>query len=243
MRMTNVDQDRQSLRRGGGFTLIELLTVMAIISILLTVASVGISGISKGTALASALTTSEALFSEARSTAIGAGTRARLVIHNDLDDKESPERYLRYLAIAVEEKDEDGNGTDTWKIASRGSLLPAGVYFDVEASRSLSEEVDSSNSTSGNGAVSGFGEWALGTMDFPGPPMATEQSCYYYEFNAEGICIIEGTTEPGAAFVVSEGNRPLGKDPILDKENKSDFVIWRSGSSSLYKSIKDLQTN
>jgi len=109
----------------------EVLTVITIIAILLTVASVGIQRIDRGQANTSALAVAEALFDEARSMAIGQGTEARVLIHGNLDDSDEldRERYLRYLCVAV--PDESGQ----YRVVSRGTLLPSGVYFSPGKSR------------------------------------------------------------------------------------------------------------
>lgn len=220
-----------------GFTLMELLTVMGIISILLTVASVGVSRIERGSALTSGLAVSEGIFNEARTIALAEGVKTRVVIHSDKGDKENPRRYLRYLAVAVQQKDGNGNPLDNFEIESRGTQLPSGVFFDFAASGKLSMAVASANSGS-------FGTFSNDQIDFPAPPNSA-QPCYFYEFNAEGICVISNsstsntsTNNPGAAFVLSDGNRPSDdQDPILDSDKKSAFVVWRNGNTSLYKDI------
>ena len=133
------------------FTLAELLAVIGIISVLLTLASVGISRIERGSALTAGNSVAEAIFSEARATAIGETTSARVVIHDDRGDTENPERLHRYLAIAVSEKGEDGLANGVWTIRSRGTLLPAGVFFDKDASNRLSQKIAVNNN--------GFGSW------------------------------------------------------------------------------------
>ena len=59
---------RPSLRRSG-FSLVELLTVIAIISVLMTVATVGIGGLLAGKGVTTAVSTTEAVFAEARTLA------------------------------------------------------------------------------------------------------------------------------------------------------------------------------
>ena len=238
MKNTILKERRKTCATPGGFTLVELLTVMAIVSILLSVAAVGISRIDRGQATTTSLALTEALFNEARALAIGEGTRTRVVIHNDLNDSDNPDRYLRYLAIAVEEKNSSGTGTGNWTVASRGTLLPSGVFFDHDSSKKVSAKVEGANPMSGS--ITGFGEWNTGTIDFPGLPRSA-QSCYYYEYNSEGICVAEGSSKPGGAFVVSQGSRGAkDSDPILDDKNKTGFVIWRNGSTSIYRNTKDL---
>ena len=95
MELTNASISRFARR---GFTLVEVLAVVSIIAILLSVAAVGIQRIDRGQATTSALALSEAVFNEARSLAIARGTRARVVIHNELNDADTQERE-RYRAL------------------------------------------------------------------------------------------------------------------------------------------------
>ena len=67
------------------------------------------------------------------------------------------------------------------------------------------------------------------------------QDCYFYEFNAEGICVHDGSTTPGAAVVLSSGIPEDGKEPILNGSDKAGFVVWRNGSTSIYRDTMDLQ--
>jgi len=211
---------RRPASAGKGFTLMEVLTVITIIAILLTVASVGIQRIDRGQANTSALAVAEALFDEARSMAIGQGTEARVLIHGNLDDSDEldRERYLRYLCVAV--PDESGQ----YRVVSRGTLLPSGVYFSPGKSRDAA------------GAVGDLGEFGEMSIQLPGDPGAARQ-CYFYEFNAEGICVIGDAERTGAAFVLVGGSRQPGKaEPEVMGNNKSGFVIWRNGRTSLFRS-------
>lgn len=203
------------------FTLVEMLVVISIITALLTIGALGLKNLSKASGVSAGLPVAEAVFAEARAIAIGKGTRARVLIHgtNDRDDELHRERFLRYMAVAYMELDNDGEETGTWIIASRGSTLPDGVYF-VE---SLSE----------NNAPS------LDTMsiELPGKSSTT---CYYYEFNAEGLVTeptINGNSVP--RFVVRAGSLPPGAtEPLATgdaKRNIGGFVVWRSGRTSLFQ--------
>ncbi|NIP98716.1 MAG: prepilin-type N-terminal cleavage/methylation domain-containing protein, partial [Akkermansiaceae bacterium] len=109
--------------RVAGFTLVELMAVMAVIAILLSIAAVGIQNIDRGQATTTAVAVTEALFDEARSAAIGRGTRARLIIHANLNDEDPTDRtrYLTYMTVAVSETDEDGIDQDRWRVITRGT--------------------------------------------------------------------------------------------------------------------------
>ena len=107
---------------------------MMVIAILLSVAAVGIQNIDRGQATTTALSVTESLFDEARSAAVGRGTRARLLIHKELNDEEldDRERYLSYMCVAVESTNREGDvqeqmGSDHPRNkASFGSLFQPG---------------------------------------------------------------------------------------------------------------------
>ena len=71
-----------------GFSLVELLAVMTIIAILLSLASVGINKIGKGQGVTAGMALGEGLLTQARSLAMNQNTRARLIIHSDLNDSD-----------------------------------------------------------------------------------------------------------------------------------------------------------
>ena len=210
------------------FTLVEIMAVMAVIAVLLSVAAVGIQRIDRGQATTSAQAISQALFDQARTTAIGRGTRARLLIHNNFNDTDrlDRERYRRYLAVAVLETNDDGTPTNRWSIVSRGTTLPSGVYFSPEETQTAMSSLE------------GVGDF--GTMRIALPGKKNQQKeCFYYEFNAEGVCVDGEKTnaDPGGSFVLIGGIRPRNqKDPIMQGNNKVGFRIFRNGSVSPYKS-------
>lgn len=215
-------------RRAAAFTLVEMLVVITIITILLTVGALGLKNLSKGSGVSAGLPVAEAVFAEARAIAIGRGTKARVLVHaeNNRNDEVHRERYLKYMAVAYEELDDDGNPTGNWKIASRGSSLPDSVYFV----RSLSEE---KNAPTLNKM----------TITLPGN---SSTSCYFYEFNSEGMITnptISGNSVP--RFVIRVGSLPPGQDePVAASEaqnNMGGFVIWRSGRTSVFRHPDQIQ--
>lgn len=211
-----------------GFTLVEMLVVITIITVLLTVGALGIKNLSKGAGVTAGVSTAEAVFSEARSIAVGRGTKARVLIHaqNDPSDPLHRERYLKYMAIAYEELSADGEPTGDWKIASRGTLLPNGVYFIKD----LSE-------TNAPGLSSPM------TITLPGN---SSSRCYYYEFNSEGLITDPQITGDDAPrFVIRTASLPPGRDePVVDSDaekNIGGFVIWRSGRTSVFRHPDQIQ--
>ncbi|MDA0767075.1 MAG: type II secretion system protein [Verrucomicrobia bacterium] len=206
---------RTALRQG--FTMVEILAVIAVIAILMSVAAVGIQKMDQGQATSTALSVSEAIFDEARSAAVGRGARARVLIHNDPAEDQRA-RYLRYLAVAVEVE-------GSWEIISRGTTLPSGVFFDVVGVQTATSSVPD---------IGTYGEM---TIALPGDK-ASPKACYYYEFNAEGLCVDSGNDAslPGAAFVVAGGVMPPSAvEPKVQGNNRAGFVVWRSGRSSLFR--------
>lgn len=199
----------------GGFSLIELLVVILIISLLLTLGAVGLRGITGGNGVGAAVATSEAVFDEARSIAVGKGTKARVLV--DVNDPQDNENYLRRIVVAFQKLDEQGEPTEEWELASRATNLPEKTFFSRNYSKKDHE--------AGSGDIEEM-TLTIDKRQFDGRYL-------YYEFNSEGIC-----TSPGASFVVGSGMRPTGEDPRVTGDGKRDFagfVVWRNGRTSLFR--------
>jgi prepilin-type N-terminal cleavage/methylation domain-containing protein len=202
-----------------GFTLVELLVVVLIISVLLTVGAVGINRLTSGKGVANGVSNVEALFEEARSIAVGKGTKARVLV----DKNSSGENYLRRFLVVSQELDpQTGQPKDpeSWELSSRGVTLPEGTYFSQKFSK---------KDQSGGGQLEEMtlGQSATVKKDFVG-------DYFYYEFNREGLC-----TTPGATFILGAGARPQGQEPRVAGGAKRDFggfVIWRNGRLSAFRS-------
>ena len=212
-----------------GFSLVELLTVIAIISVLMTVATVGIGGLLAGKGVSTAVSTTEAVFAEARTLAMGKLTNAAVLV--SIQDPNNMDTYLRRLVVAYKEIDPLTNKQSSeWTLASRGVTLPDKVYF----SQTLSSK-DHKNGGGGIAKVSLGG--ANVKRDYQGQYLI-------YEFNAEGIC-----TTPGASFIVGTGSRSAGSSearPRVIHSAKRDFggfVIWRNGSTSLFRNPLQILKN
>jgi prepilin-type N-terminal cleavage/methylation domain-containing protein len=202
-------------RHGRGFSLIELLVVILIISLLLTLGAVGMRGISGGNSVNSAIATTEAVFDEARSIAVGKGTKARVLV--DVNDAQDNDNYLRRVLIAFQKLDDQGEPTEDWELASRALNLPEKIFFSRTYSKKDHE--------------GGSGD--LDEMTLSINKRAFDGRYLYYEFNSEGIA-----TAPGASFVVGSGTRPQGEDPKVTGDGKRDFagfVVWRNGRTSLFR--------
>lgn len=207
------------------------MAVMAVIAILLSLAAVGIQNIDRGQATTSALAVTEALFDEARSAARGHGVRARLLIHNELNDNDNTDRvrYLSYMCVAIQQKNADGVAQENdWEVITRGTQLPNGVYFSVR------ESEDAAGRTS----VGRPGE-----MNIKLPGSNQTKTCYYYEFNPEGVCkdADRAGEDPGAAIILVGGARPRNEEePRMLKQNKVGFIVWRNGRTSIYRSPEQI---
>ncbi len=200
-----------------GFSLVELLTVIAIISVLMTVSVVGLNSLSGAKGVGTGVATSEAVFEEARSLAVGRRTSAAVLI--SAQDPEDRDTYLRRMIVVYKEVDQVTNQQrGDWVLHSRGATLPERVYF----SRSLSKR----NHKTGTGTIT--------TTSFTGAGRDFSGEYYIYEFNQEGIC-----TTPGASFVIGTGARAPGdKNPRVTASAKKDFggfVIFRNGSTAAFK--------
>ncbi|QJE94628.1 prepilin-type N-terminal cleavage/methylation domain-containing protein [Luteolibacter luteus] len=199
----------------GGFSLIELLVVILIISLLLTLGAVGLRGITGGNGVGAAVATSEAVFDEARSIAVGKGTKSRVLV--DINDPRDTENYLRRIVVAYQKLDEQGEPTEEWELASRALNLPEKTFFSKSYSKKDHE--------AGSGDIE--------EMTLTINKRAFDGRYLYYEFNSEGIC-----TSPGSSFVVGSGIRPDGEEPRVTGDGKRDFagfVIWRNGRTSLFR--------
>lgn len=205
------------LQNFAGFTLVEMLTVVLIVSIMLTIGAVGIGNLTGGKGVANGVANAESLFEEARLTAVGKGTTARVLV--DINDK-GDANYLRRMLVVYQELDNSGVPTSNWVLTSRGVALSDGVYFSQTFSKkdqTTGGQLDSMQLTASDTVKKNFAGNYL-----------------YYEFNKEGIC-----STPGASFVIGAGARPLGQDPRVTGSAKRDFsgfVVWRNGRTSAFRS-------
>jgi prepilin-type N-terminal cleavage/methylation domain-containing protein len=199
------------------FTLVEVLIVIAIISILMTIAAIGIGNLSAGKGTATAIATTESLFDEARSIAVSKRCKARVMI--DIDDP-TDDRYLRRVVIAHERIDDTGNVVaNEWVLSSRGYVMPQGTFFSKEYSVLKDGSKIPEIQLTGTNV----------TADFQG-------KYAYYEFNAEGIFL-----QPGASFILGTGIRQKGEtSPKVTKSAQKDFAgftIWRNGRTSTFRTL------
>ena len=219
------------------FTLVEMLTVIAIISILMTLGSIGLSNIG-GKGVAGGVSTAEALFDEARNNASGRNLRAAVLVAKNLTN--NPADDLRRIVVAYEDTNAQGepaqpdSATPNWVLSSRGALLPEKTFF--------SEKYSKQNHNSGSGNIETVSSSRLKLA--PGPSGSTVKEAYrgdwfIYEFIAQGIC-----KTPGASFIIGSGTRVLTKPSTASaprttgsaKRDFGGFVVWRNGRTSVFRS-------
>lgn len=216
------------------FTLVEMLVVIAIISILMTAGSVGLSGMG-GKGVTSGVATAEALFDEARTTAVGRNIRACVLVAKTMTN--SPADDLRRIVVAYEETNTDGTAKapdvakPNWVLSSRGAVLPDQTFF--------SEKLSKKDHSGGGGNLE-----EVSSSKLVGGKKSYEGTYYIYEFNSQGIC-----STPGASFIIGSGARNVSKAatgnnlPKVTASAKRDFggfVVWRNGRTSVFRSPEQM---
>jgi prepilin-type N-terminal cleavage/methylation domain-containing protein len=221
------------------FTLVEMLVVIAIMSILMTVGSIGISSMG-GKGVTSGVANAESLFDEARTTAVSRNLRSCVLVARALTNKK--EEDLRRIIVAYEETNPDGtpkNPTSTspnWVISSRGTLLPDQTFFSETFSRS--------NHQGAGGPIDTITDSRLKRDTGGAVTNAFRGSYFIYEFNAQGIM----SKTPGASFIIGSGTRNLSQPATSQrprvvgsaKRDFGGFVIWRNGRTSVFRSPEQM---
>jgi prepilin-type N-terminal cleavage/methylation domain-containing protein len=211
------------------FTLVEMLVVIAIISILMTAGSIGLSGLG-GKGVTSGVATAESLFDEARTTAAGRNLRACVLVAKTLTN--NPAEDLRRVLVAYEETNLDGTAKTPaaeprWVLSTRGALLPDQTFF----SQKFSESKDASGNTKQLDTIN--------SSNIVGVKKAYEGEYFIYRFNSQGV-----STNPGASFIIGSGARNSAQSansagPRVTGSAKRDFggfVVWRNGGTSVFRS-------
>lgn len=217
-----------------GFTLVEMLVVVAIISILMTAGTIGLSGV-EGKGVATGVSNAEALFDEARTTAVARNLRSCVLVAKALQN--NPVEDLRRIVVAYEavnpvtgEPADPENPNPTWVLSSRGMLLPEQTFYSESLSRRDHET----------------GDQAVQTITLSDVKPNFIGDYYIYVFNSEGVCLT-----PGASFVIGGGARntsqsSLSAPPRVVARAKRDFggfVIWRNGGTSLFRRPTQISEN
>ncbi|MEO8614335.1 MAG: prepilin-type N-terminal cleavage/methylation domain-containing protein [Luteolibacter sp.] len=239
--MNSFVSETQIKRRSTGFTLVEMLVVIAIMSILMTAGAIGIGGMG-GKGVSSGVATSEALFSEARTTAIGKSMRTCVLVAKTLTN--SPADDLRRILVATEESETDPtksnfgqakdplNKNPKWELTSRGTVLPDQTFFSAKYSKKEYKAGAAINT--------------ILSSQLLNPKSAFAGEYYIYQFNPQGILTDPSATtyEGQASFIIGNGTRNLSKSsttapPKVTSASKRDFggfVIWRNGWASVFRS-------
>ncbi|MGJ8639392.1 MAG: pilus assembly FimT family protein [Opitutaceae bacterium] len=210
-----------------GFTLIELLVVISIILIASSVIFIGGSG-GDGAKLTSAQRILSGIAQGARGQAILKGQRVRLIIYDDVGNKDD-EKKLRFLGLVYEQE----AGTNEWIAATQGTYLPDGIYFN----KTLSNK-------------NGWSSSNTMRLEYPravAKPEGSGETFNYYEFNSNG------TIAAGFAndwLVLQAGSlRPAGSGSELavdfdddDKAGlKAALIFRRAGSTTPVNDPSEIQ--
>jgi prepilin-type N-terminal cleavage/methylation domain-containing protein len=226
-----------------GFTLVEMMVVIAIISVLMTIGAIGIGNIG-GKGVSGGVTLAEAVFDEARTTAISRNLRSCVLIAREV--RNSPAEDLRRMVVAYEEVDETtglaknpDTTTPNWVLSSRAVLLPEQTYFSEKYSK---------KNFSGTGKIDTIEHSRIKDVK-----SSWNGSYYIYQFNSQGVCTSSTTPDStedlkGVSFVIGSGARNLSQSalqapPRVTGSAKRDFggfVIWPNGSTSTFKNPADI---
>lgn len=226
-------------RHRRAFTLVEMLVVIAIMAVLMTAGAIGLSNMG-GKGVTSGVATAEALFGEARATAVGRNLRSCVLVAKTLKNNSAED--LRRILVAYEEVDPaTGQAKDptslspNWELSSRGALLPDQTFFSSKLSRKNGISKDS-----------GIPIDTIPSSRIKNVKPAFDGEYYIYQFNGQGLAAdpLGGKNfNGGCSFVVGSGARLPSKSskdapPKITASGQRDFggfVIWKNGWTSVFR--------
>ncbi len=228
----------------------ELLVVIAIIGIMLSLAANVLQNPGKDKNVVSGVQILQGMIQEARATAIGNDTYARVVIACDEDNSGKDSIHLRYVTVQKYKRDPKENltydGTDTvrrgeWESTSSGTFFPNGVYFSPTYSSELMWMPGATGTVlqKDTARLSGHGQATV----------------YYIEFDEKGR-FVTPDTRPGESscarrLVVIAGTRSDRNGNVdgivpssVDSEGRPaearGLVLWPSGNTSVMKTTEQI---
>lgn len=216
-----------------GFTLVELLVVVAIISLMLTLAANSLRGLDKSKGVVSGVDLLNGALVEAREIAKGRATWTRVVIPITPMNRTKDSRHLSFAAVMVWEPDNEMDLTEapmsddlSWKMISKGVKFPDGIYFSDKYSTLLP-------STGDERAPKPINSQTVMAQISGGAP--TE--CYYVEFDKLGrmtwprgatrLVLMSGVFQPGKSAIM-----PNPKDETGKPSQAAGLAIFPQGQIS-----------
>ncbi len=232
-----------------GFTLIEILVVIAIISILMTMAAGVLKDSGNNRGMQGAVDQLESMIREAQTTAIGNDTYTRLVITDAPEDS----RHLRFMTVLMLKRGErtakyDGSdlvgNNSRWVATSNGTLFPQGVYFSPYYSRPLEWSENKESETIGRDVtkLSGKGNSRI----------------YYIEFDEKGRFVAPmadptHTTKPTRLVLINgkpskgryahNGIEPVKLDEARRPVGAGGVVLYPNGSIIRIRTLDQIESN
>ncbi len=230
-----------------GFTMIELLVVMVIMALLMTMAAGVLRDAGKGHGMDTGVDLLESLVQEARATAQGNDTCARLVIVNDPGDHSKDSRHLRFMTVQMLRKEDNARGLydgtqvnqdGRWVSVSAGVMLPSGIYFSPHYSKPLDWAEGTAGSMIGQetARLSGKGQTRVYYIEFDEKgrfvaPMADP----LHKTKPQRLVLINA--RPGKGRRSHDGIVPMELDSEDRPVGAAGIVVFPTGDPSRLRTI------
>lgn len=232
--MTTLSKYRRTAA-SAGFTLVELLVVVAAVSILLTLGSVGIKSLTGGKGTTAGLATMEVLVEEARQTGIKNGGFGYLVIPAEqvpqTDDRftQAKKNYLRQVYIGLGEVDPQTGNEGQVELISRPNELPADTYFNPKLSNK------------------GTGVYNFTKTKIKVPRAGNtngREDCYILRFNSKGFLAPRQGSADLAKIVLSRAVLNNSYQLQMEKSAANDhtaMAVWKTGRTTLIREMAKIE--